>query len=453
MATKTQFDLMLSLKCISSTKVAIVLWNHVHSVPLKDFLQCQQKWQRINNEIRGHIDYLQLPALLKQELNCLVKQIGKQIMNFLECHQEHFDIFIASISQFCWTIWGAIDKRKTAELFLEKKGIGAIGRLTLASNYCLDTYIPILWNRLSRSEQTKFLCSCINKPHMRYWAIFVKYDSDEDIASIGGDGNHIGLTLHEAAFNAVVQCGNVDATKYFWFKLNTRERNNILFMTARSAVNKNYGDILHFLLFQMNEEEQTELFQSNPVGVLKCLTNWPLHDFVLQALSCIRNFLEECDDSLREKYCDLFMHIARKEYEYCDTCIYKDLFTKLWKGTPVVMKKYVLNTCNDGFLLIELLKHNDVRNIKLMLGEASPELKRKILLGYGGYTICDYFVSNLDLMELFVGECASSEDDVTELKQKLRFWITGSKATKIRKMLSIVCDRIQQQKHKRFKSK
>lgn len=75
-----------------------------------------------------------------------------------------------------------------------------------------------------------------------------------------------------------------------------------------------------------------------------------------------------------------------------------------------------------NFNLLKLLFMNkDVRNMKQCLGDACPDIKSKLLLSIQGSLICKSLVDgcNLDLLEFFIKECASSEDDVVHLKDKV----------------------------------
>lgn len=415
MATGIRFDCVLPLRHIASIKVAISLWNQIHTLR-----QGRDTWQEIEDEIKQNTGLLRLPRLLERELKCFIHPIRTEIVNWI-IDEDNNPIFTAFIDRFCWTTRGAIDKKKTAEMFVRNEELCAADRYKLACKYSIESEIKKLWSTVPESERGSFLYSL--QPLLRFWTCFVTNNREAMNILIQEEIGHNRHSVFQSAFMIAAKEGNVVSTAHFWTKLSSREKNESLLETAKYTTRRGHSEVLCFLLSKMNADEQNEVFKSDPFGVLFCLTAWPFQDVLVEIVSHMGHFLLQTDHkSLGNKYHSLLDKIiACKECE-SDNCIYKQLFTKIWQQTSVKVKQLVISVCPNQGLLLALFRSKDVKNIQLILAEVPQEIKRDILLSYEGTVICNLLldVNELNLLELFFKECVSSRNDVIAFKEKVK---------------------------------
>ncbi|XP_023225606.1 uncharacterized protein LOC111626461 [Centruroides sculpturatus] len=189
---------------------------------------------------------------------------------------------------------------------------------------------------------------------------------------------------YQYAFEYAAVGGNKVATEYLLQRLTPEERKKSLVRTAGyiaerhcssasicTDLPKDYADVLCFLLSQMDEAQQTEVFESYPYKVLKCFLGWPLQSLFMETSNRMLNFLskEDCHYFLREM-ADKVIE-GHKDYDY------QKLFGEFWRQSPTAHKRYVIDKCASGSLLSKLFKIKDKKNISLVLKDATLAEKRK----------------------------------------------------------------------------
>lgn len=454
-----KFQSIPKLTQLTSVKIVTFFWtSQINSSSINRYEDFKIPWGdlKIKDVIKTNICLLKLPTSLKDELKGLVKPIGLHIIQWLADHKDLHNL-TGLMDNIKFLNNGIIDRKSTAENLVKHVNIESVSRYKLSSVYCLEKYIRKSWRKMSKRERNNFY----EDSHVlsEFW--MYKLEGNAAIMNsliqrrMGVDG----YSPFQFGFLIAAEIGNLAATKYFWTKISAEDRKKSLLDTAKKTLSKGrrscgsnldkrqYGEVLCFLLSQMNKEEQHDIFRKHPLAVLIFLADWSLEDILVQVLSCVGNIVHEKEYFAQYKV--LLTNIADKEEADCIDCFYKQLFTKCLLHTPLALKKVV----RCIFPLSKLFAKKDSRNIILILEDEPEQIRREIILSKAGMDICKQLViiNNLELLELFIKECAPTQDDVLELRESIALWHSTLYAKEILEKISIVTNRIEEQKYKRFK--
>lgn len=466
MATAIRPDAVHSLFGIASSKVIVMLWTQIKSSQLMSCDEFVGQWQQIADGIKKKVSLLQLPNKIEDKLICLVEPIGLQILEWFKYHKC---IDIAFIENFCWIPKGVLDWEQTAEVIVKNDGIDVTDRYQMACHYCLQKYIPVLLNNMhetgrSFSNLESDMLSMFWKFQIEGNAIAVIQVIQAKISHSEYIPYHFAFPFYEPshytfAFLYAVENYNVAATRYFWTKVSEGEetdkiKTSIHKVAAKMLVKKcskrsslsdlwecRFGEVLHFLLSCMDEEEKTEVYQSNPIGVVSCFAHWHLRDNLFQVLERLGDILLVKDScSLVLMYCFLLRVLVLKESSDSKNCVYKKFFTEIWQQMSKQVKEVVVRTCLNKDLLLLLCEKKDERNLKLILGEVPEEVKKHIFVSSQGAKICELLVDvdDMRLLEIFITKCVTSKDDVKKLTRNFWIWTFSDNTVEcIEKIVSI----------------
>lgn len=442
MACEIKYNDVQPLKRIVLTKIAILFWKPAdfQNRDLKNFIQFNSVCNEIEHKAKQGIQHFKLPKLLEEAVVCFVKKIGfqlKALVKWIRKYGENIPISNILADDFHWTQGGTINKKKVAETLVMNEELPANCRYTLACIHCLEKDIAVLWNKIGAYQRTTVFDSSSSEPLTIFWSYCIREGINQmtKFKMLGStifrsDYNNSYSSYH-FAFHLSAESGNMAATQYFWEKMTPEEKSESLVKTAGDVVKKRwsklhqflidfkkdqYADVLCFLLSQMDENEQIDVYKSNPLEVLACLTDWPWEHFLTETLNRMWNFLpkDTCND--------LLLYIANDLISDCENCVYKQLFTEVWYQTPPSFKKYVVNMCMREELVPLLLKSRDFKNIKLIFEEATQKEKFDIFCCTVDGNACDCLIDadEWGLLGSFIEECCSvQENNIAEFKQRL----------------------------------
>ncbi|XP_067139090.1 uncharacterized protein [Centruroides vittatus] len=410
---RKNYTLMPSLEHRTFVKIAITSWNQgdiralaskfYFSSPILNIGKRKKEWPKVEDEVIKRVLKLSLPKSLKEELSSFVEAVGWQILTWIDFHNKRCNFVINLPNEFFWTPEDAIDKEKTSQMLVQDKNLDIVGRYRLACTYCLEDHIFILWNQLSGKKlYGKDLRNIrINKsPLVSFWS----HDIEGEIVQLGD------IMKRYCQDESVIPC-NKAATRYFLKKLTSDEgKKRVLVKTAGYVANRrcdsarnrtdfpkeHYADVLCFLLSQMDEEQQTEVFKSYPYKVLKCFLDWPWQSLFMETANHMWDFLSE------GKYDLLLRIIVDKVINGYKDCNYQNRFGEFWQQN--------------------LFKVEDKENVRLILKNATVKEKEEIIFYYKGQNICERLIYNNEWgsLKFFVQECISSKDIKVKFKEEFK---------------------------------
>ncbi|KAL7634704.1 UNVERIFIED_CONTAM: hypothetical protein RMT77_015081 [Armadillidium vulgare] len=297
----SSYILRPSLEHITLVKIAITLWKQydIRALTARFYFRSTilserlKEWQVVEDKVIEKIPELLLPGPLKKKVLDFIKPIGLEMIKWREYYDQNSYLGIDLPNELCWNSQGTIDQKRTAEVLIKDGNLDINIRYRLACIYCLENDIRELWNKIPENHRKSFYSeedpSEVRQPNL---VILWTYDIKGGVNKLDNMIERIWLrkcSPYQFAFEYAAVGGNKAAVEYFLQKLTSREREESLVRYAGYVAKRRcdsytnctdlptecYADVLCFLLSQMDEEQQTEVFKSYPWKVLKCLLDWP----------------------------------------------------------------------------------------------------------------------------------------------------------------------------------
>lgn len=380
--------------------------------------------------------------LFKSKNLGVIHPVGLQVLSWVEYHNEnpHFGANIPD--EFCWTPQGTINKKKTAEVCVKDERVNVMLHYHLACSYCVENDIVKLWSEIPEDRKKRYYYNKEDPEKVLHDTLVLccTYDMEGEISKLDNFAQSRlkrRCSPYRWAFEYAAECGNKAALEYFLEKLRTNEREECLIAAAGIVAMRrfhsprkflffpknHYIEALCFLLSQMGDEQQAEVFKKNPSQLLGCFLDWPWQSLFLETASRMFHLLTE------ENYHSLLKIIVARVLDSSKDYNYQNLFREFWNESPDTHKKSYIRICvSDSTLLKELLKIDDKENVKLILGSATLKEKKEILYSDEGMEICKYLHDRKksDLLKFFVQECDSSKDAMIKFNKMFRRFVLCS---------------------------
>lgn len=444
------FILNPSLKHIALVQVAAILWNE-HDVnkhlvrefscslcisesnffPYPHYL-CKRydEWKMIEDSVIDKVSELTIPASLKEKLSCYIQPIGIQILRWIDYHFRFCGFDFGLLNNLCWTPNGTLDKKKTAEVLIRDEAIDITVRYRLACAYCLEDAIPELFYRKIDNHKIFYYTGSILSKFERELLMFWKQYMEKNFSrcTIIRKSNNIYFS-DSYMLQCATEAGNIAATKYFLQKLIKQEcsLDEVLMNAAISAAKKSHKSVLDFndspqeyyseffcfILSQISNEQQVQLFEICPVEALQCLLDWPWQKIFVKTVSLLFNFLPDSYAVL--KTITHKLDIGYKDYNY------QKIFQDVWQLIPHAQKLYIIND-NCPIVLNSLLKVKDHEIIKFIFLDINLTERKEFIFSSMGQLFCEYLIysEEWDLLKFFVPLCISSKDEMLKFQKKFQ---------------------------------
>ncbi|GBO22522.1 hypothetical protein AVEN_16474-1 [Araneus ventricosus] len=343
--------LLLPLKEMALRRVVVLLWSDpdilasISKLPIQWYYKDENRkpWLKtIVNKVKDKVSKLELPKSLTKRMIHIVHPIGVEIRRWKEIHQDRFSILLEDINlrvwvKLCWTTAGTIDDKKTAEALIRCDVLDVQKRFQLACVYCLEDYIPLLWEELHRD--LKDLYQNENSSSVPYfcWPHILKGELDV-LDFLWRTSDRKLTSFNQWAFEHSAEEGNKTAAEYFFQKLTHEEREASLMRTAHVVLayaniyflERRRFDLVCYFLTLMTPEQQMELVKARPIEVLSCFFDWPLQDLLLENAGLIWTFLPPSGyDYLLHDMADRF------DYHY-----FPKLFQEFFMQSPLDFQKF-----------------------------------------------------------------------------------------------------------------
>ncbi|KFM71539.1 hypothetical protein X975_17417, partial [Stegodyphus mimosarum] len=431
------FSLMPSLVHRALIKTTILLWNQDYIWALiahfsESALPNEEEWQIIEDNVIKKASDLLIPVSLKEKILTFIKPIGREIFKWREFHCPYLGI--RPRKNLCWTSLGTVDKKKTAELLMKDDKtlpyltLDITTRYKLACIYCLENDIHELWKRMSEYERKSFYSEDDPRIVDQHELIIFWTRGEVSRMNIRIERIWEGRTTYQIAFEYAAISGNKAATEYFLQKLTVIEKEESLVRATRHVIirrrssfssstdfpKEHYADVLCFLLSQMDEEQQLEVFKSHICGVFQCFLDWPWQDLFMKTASHVWEVLSE------RKWKYLLTSVTDKVVVGYTDYDYQKLFGEFWQQSPATHKKYIRDNWAGWFLLYRLFHIEDEENIRLIFSDATVIEKKKFIFSTRGKEICEYLIEHemWDFLKFFIRECVPSRNDMKKFKEE-----------------------------------
>lgn len=446
-----------SLEHITNIKIAVAICfeDDVKNLLRKFYFPSRRgiktKLIEIENILVQKVEKLPLPKNLKEKLLCLTRPVGFQISKWKQFH-NNCNIRVNLPKEFFWTPQGTIDRKKTAEGIIKAKSITITERYKLACIYCFEDDIKKLWEKMSEDCRRYFYDQdeplYVNENELVvFWTYHLMGEVDK-LDDLFFKRMNRQCSLYQYLFEIAATDGNRAATEFFLEKLTPVEREFLLetvisLSVIRSSVRVGFlkesiSDIFCFLLSELNEEQQIEVFKRCGYQVLICFLDWPLQIFFMEMANCMWNYLDE------SIYGELLLQITDKIKHGYKDYDYRKLFGEFWKKTSNDYKKNVFWKNFDVRIVSDLFEIRDKDNINLIFQDATPKDKKYLIYSNDAKYICKELTNSdqLDLLKYFIKECLPSENEVIEFKDNLQngnVWFETVTKTPINNTNTFLC--------------
>ncbi|GBN01431.1 hypothetical protein AVEN_3181-1 [Araneus ventricosus] len=441
MGKRLFFGVVLSLEEIALRRVVTRLWNESvfdSGEKLRDI------WDIVEGEVKDKVSKLMLPESFKKRIMHLVRPIGSGILNWQVYHEDNFiaagEVFdLHILQQLRWTYAGAIDYRKTAEELVRLEMFDVKKRYELACFYCLEKYIPLLWEEVSEEYEGRFhekMLPVLDTPLTHYWACILKGEEsnlDRTLERLLSTP----LSFNQVAFKRTALKGNRAATEYFFQKLTDEERDpSFIFDVAKAVIGvrfrnsfklhcnlpaENLSSVLCYLLSVMSPEKQFQVFRKHSCEVLICFLVWPLENLFLDIAGICWSLLP------KRKYARLLSNI----YKIIRTSDYYagNLFQKFFLSSPRNFRKlFVKQKRRYCFLFSEFFHDEDTETIKVIFKNINTI--DRVSLVYHEHVfklLCDFILSGRwHIVEVCIREVTFSKEDRETLKGFFMLLVKGT---------------------------
>ncbi|GBM75595.1 hypothetical protein AVEN_271503-1, partial [Araneus ventricosus] len=399
---------------------------------------------RSEEDIKDNMSKLELPPLLTEQLKYLVKPIGIEIQNWEEFHEAYLEITfhpsfnisgVRILKQLCWTMLGTVDYPKTAEKLILNEMFDVVKCYKLACLYCLDDYIPVLWEKLPEESKRHFYKKegplQVTSPELEFCWPYILKGEDTKLDYMPGRRFGDPTTFNQYAFEYSACRGNKAATEYFFRKLTKDQREASLFKTVQAVVirrseylpyscfsTEKLSDTFCYLLSLMSPEQQMEIFKLSPFNILKCFLDWPWQDLFLDIVELVWSFLTPFD------YVYLLRNIsARIPSCYFQIKLFQDIFLR---GHSDFRKHFVDEECLKGFSFRAYFTVKDSKIIKVIFRNVDSADKKRLLSSMNLLRIFYLLIlgGKLCLVKLFLKEASLSKEDKEIIKEAYSGYLT-----------------------------
>ncbi|GBM32172.1 hypothetical protein AVEN_136723-1 [Araneus ventricosus] len=443
MEKQPSFVLKLSLEEMALRRVVVNLWNESDSLytnqnflikvlgqPLLSNMKDKERWRDLlEGRVKVEVWNLVLPDSLKKKMMHLVRPIGYQILRWKISYKE-FDAAIPE--KLCWTFTGAVDNRRTAEKVVRLEKFDVVKRYELACSFCLDDYLPLLWEELPKEIKKDFCLrfdhSTAEVPLEVYWAYVLKGEKSllDSVASKKFEQLDRFSSFHQCAFLSSARAGNKAATEYFFQQLTSEERDSSLiravydvvakrrdfcFGIRRFDIQENVSDTLCYLLTVVAPEQQIQVLKEHPYQVLRCFLDWPKQDLFLDIADLIRTFLPESDYGILIN--DITRDIKNAGYYF------PNLIQKFFLLSPTEFRKHFV--CALCSFFPEFLYDEDTETLKVFFRNVDPECRARLVLNSQFCRFLGDLILKGDwnLVKVCVREASLSKENKEKLKEGL----------------------------------
>ncbi|GBM92256.1 hypothetical protein AVEN_212540-1 [Araneus ventricosus] len=439
---KQQYILKFPLKQLALIKVAIGLWNQddvlssMKKPPSDDKSLTNSPMREWANtlimKVKEKVPTLLLPDPLREELIHLIPPIGSEMLRW----KLHHRFLISSdatdvLDQICWTSQGTVDYRETAVRLIRQERVDIVSSYKLACLYCLDDNIQAIWGKLSEDDKACFY----NKEDpghfqrqntlVTFWTCSLNGDTNILNFLYNARGRKPERTLFQEAFECEAMSGNKVATEYFFQKLTFEEREASLVKTAALVAFKrwcksyephdfppeNFSAVVCYLLPQMSEEEQMEIFKGN-VDILRyCFLHWPFQNLFMKLAGLVWPFLSVSD----------YQRLLKSLISNCRMSVFnhEKLFREFFLQSPSHFRNSALDMERNIFWVANLFRDDKTECMKFVLRNLVDEVKERFVISPFAVFLWIELINEekWSAIELFIKECTLSDEAKTSLKE------------------------------------
>ncbi|CAL1288922.1 unnamed protein product [Larinioides sclopetarius] len=438
--------LFLSLKEMSLRRVAVLLWRNsdildaISKFRSLSFFNSKKWRETFDERIKDEVSKLELPESLTKWMTDIVNPISLEIQKWKNFHENFIynsynHLSSSDLSKLCWNSEGTINYQKTAEEFVRCRAFSADKCYKLACIYCLEEYIPLLWEELPYYTKNHFCNEYVTLPYMPYvWPHILTGDLSRLDYLLKRSGRNL-FSLNQYAFEYSAEKGNKSTSEYFFQKLTYEEREASLMRTALAVLKnpnvklnkyiedfpkENFSDVFCYLITLMTPDQQMDILKAQPVDVFLCFLDWPRQDLFLENAGLIWTCLPPIG------YRDL---ICQMNGRYSSSGFYfPSLFQKFFLQSPPDFKKYFIDPEHGYALLHIFIDSGDSETMQVIFRSADAADIVKLVCHIDVIELFYFCMLKMDgwrKVEVCLREAKLSKEDRERVKEAFMQYLKG----------------------------
>ena len=289
--SKLDFKSEMNLQRLCMMKIATSLWEQENTkqkirifftnfFPNDDDYLFFKNWDHhLTDDLLIFLKNLPLPSNLIFSLKNLINITGLQICNWTKFVSKILELEINYAEEVFWTNYGTIDRIRIFKNWVDNKKLETCQLFNVACIFCMEKYIPILWNKIPNDvKNNNFYSEKIYKNSIyniiAYWKNFLEEEMNRRFR-IGYENENFpdeifswfnicnnSQSIEENLFRiSVLDCLEM-GVEYFWNTLNDEERERSVRILMKTFYPKRdeteYARILFFLTTELSGIRSSE---------------------------------------------------------------------------------------------------------------------------------------------------------------------------------------------------
>ncbi|GFR30002.1 uncharacterized protein TNCT_394231 [Trichonephila clavata] len=330
-----------------------------------------------------------------------VPRLFRSIFEWIDFHSVNTYLKIEIPEYFMWTVFGTVDKKRTAEVIISSSSTNIVNKYKLACIYCLEKAATELWIKLDSTEKNT-LINVKNPAEVKQEGLVTYWTYSINKSSINiTDESALDLISAETAFINAAVTGNLVAVEYF-FQLFKEPDPNLLKLALqnicwkRKWISNFYKDeyegftsfpvddlfkVFYYILSRMRISDQNVIIPAHPLEVMRCFLMSPRQKYFIKLFKLYYKlipkyrfavlfrdiFFKDLKTFTQFEHSRLFFTSAHEPVEdYIQLPYpmrrynYRRLFAAVWRRLPIELKLIVgvRTDCGSDLLFNLLFKYD-----------------------------------------------------------------------------------------------
>lgn len=325
-----------------------------------------------------------------------------------------------------------------------------MSKFKLACLYCLEDYISEFWKELPAENQKYF---CTKKDRFlfdgglgqEFWWSYISKGHESKLEKLTRSLRTDQSTFHQHAFRLSAEKGNKTAVEHFFQKLTHQEKEISVMRAIKKLVGHLYiykyttqdlwskvfplekaAEVLCFLLSVMTPDQQMQIFQEKPIGILFWFRECPLRGRFLEIADIVWPYM---NDSARDQLLE-FIYLDFNEPDYCEK-LFQDFFRRIpsdfWIG-------FADRQCRPRSHFDEILRFRDVKDLEVFFRSLNDAARRRLMFSERALETFHSCLAKgeLGFVEACLREVSLSREDKKRLKEDFVRHLTSIKGNEMR---------------------
>ncbi|XP_055925355.1 uncharacterized protein LOC129957251 [Argiope bruennichi] len=427
-AMAKRFDLsslhFMSLQALAMRRFAVQLCCHrkmlAYAVQTDSAARRQKEHETTMYDLlKDLLTEVPLPPSMKHELFSLMKSVSREIIKWLDLHEDYLGPCnlneMENLKHLCWTSLGSVDYRETVAALIRHEKLDLTQRYKLACLYCLEEDIRELWRKMPEKSKKSYYdvkSAILEQPDLAViWTFIIKGEVKKILRYLKENGK-FSPSINHLGFECSAILGYRTAAQYFYEKLKSEEKEELLIKTSMSVAmqrSKDYyfymeerqesGDVLFYLMSVMQLYEQKILFSHFPCETLKCVLDWPRQDAFIELAKS-----EYPSISVRAYYRVLLNLSRNSSWGYNHSKLFQEFFLLDQLDFSFALVAY-------NIILRDFIRSDDIETVKFLFRHLDAQGKDEhVLVSTGSFINYELMKEGKwELMNQFIEDVKLSE--------------------------------------------